>query len=150
VRSLLRRLCCGDSAQADDLAQETFARAYKGLAKYRSGAKFSSWIFRIAYNVFLTDQKRTQRARELVSALPQHTPPGIEQDGTLHADLERALAQLAPSERAAVVLACGHGSSHCDIAEVLDCPLGTAKTCIARAKAKLREHLAAYANVEVR
>jgi RNA polymerase sigma-70 factor (ECF subfamily) len=54
VRGLLRRLTGGDLAQADDLAQETFLRAYRGLRGYRGGAKFSSWLYRIACNVFFS------------------------------------------------------------------------------------------------
>src|SRR5689334_14344277 len=57
VRGLLRRLTCGDAARADDLAQETFLRAYRGLASLRGSAKLSSWLLSIAYRTFLDDAR---------------------------------------------------------------------------------------------
>ena len=53
VRALLRRLCKGDDAFADDLAQETFLQAHRKLEQFRGDARFSTWIYRIAYNSFL-------------------------------------------------------------------------------------------------
>ncbi len=53
VRALLRRLCRGNAAQADDLAQETFLLAWRKLAQFRAEARFSTWLFRIAHNCFL-------------------------------------------------------------------------------------------------
>ncbi len=50
VRTLLRRLCRGDAALADDLAQETFVKAWRGLAGFRGGARLSTWLHRIAWN----------------------------------------------------------------------------------------------------
>ena len=50
VRGLLRRLCAGDAAQADDLAQETFLRAYRSLKGWRGEGRLSPWLYRIAWN----------------------------------------------------------------------------------------------------
>ncbi len=58
VRSTLRRLNGGNIAQADDLAQETFLLAYRNLKSFRQEAKFSTWLYRIAYNVFLADARK--------------------------------------------------------------------------------------------
>src|SRR6202166_2863747 len=58
VRSTLRRLTGGNIAQADDLAQETFLLAYRNLKSFRQEAKFSTWLYRIAYNVFLADARK--------------------------------------------------------------------------------------------
>jgi RNA polymerase sigma factor (sigma-70 family) len=142
VRGLLRRLTGGDLAQADDLAQETFLRAYRGLRGYRGGAKFSSWLYRIACNVFFS---RDRGSRELPSE-----PPALEAGGTEEAlpdlvlerhDLEKALALLKPRERAALVLTYANELTHEEAAVVLDCPVGTLKTHVARAKEKLRRQL---------
>ena len=58
VRSTLRRLTGGNVALADDLAQETFLLAYRNLTSFRQEAKFSTWLYRIAYNVFLADARK--------------------------------------------------------------------------------------------
>jgi RNA polymerase sigma-70 factor, ECF subfamily len=145
VRTLLRRLTCGDAALADDLAQESFLRAYRGLARYRGEAKLSSWLYRIAYNVFLA-----HRARGRPEPPPPATLDGVveTEDGAdrvlLQHDLERAMDALSPPERAALTLAYRDGASHAEVASILGCPLGTAKTHILRGKEKLERQLTAW------
>ena len=58
VRGLLRQLTRSDLALADDLAQETFLRAYKNIRSFRGEAKFSTWLYRIAYNCFREDARK--------------------------------------------------------------------------------------------
>jgi RNA polymerase sigma-70 factor (ECF subfamily) len=58
VRGLLRNLTRGDAATADDLAQEAFLRAYKNIRSFRGEAKFSTWLYRIAYNCFREDARK--------------------------------------------------------------------------------------------
>ena len=58
VRATLRRLTSGNSALADDLAQETFLLAYRNLKSFRQEARFSTWLYRIAYNAFLADARK--------------------------------------------------------------------------------------------
>src|SRR5438477_12950445 len=60
VRATLRRLASGNTALADDLAQETFVLAFRNLKSFRQEAKFSTWLYRIAYNVFLADARKTK------------------------------------------------------------------------------------------
>ena len=140
VRGLLRRLTCGNEAQADDLAQETFLRAYRGLRGYRGGARLSTWLHRIAYNVFLKSTRRQEPAEldEAAAAAPvgDHT--------LLRHDLAHALVDLAPAERAAIILAFGREHTHHEVAAIMNCPLGTVKTHIARGKEKLRKRLRAW------
>ena len=141
VRSLLRRLAGGDVARADDLAQETFLKAYRALATFRGQARFSSWLFRIAYHVFVSDVRRRTEApatEEQEAAAPQgdHAP-----DPGLRYDLERALGLLRPEERAALALTFGQGLPHDEAAAILQWPLGTLKTHVNRGKARLREIL---------
>ncbi|MFL5352020.1 RNA polymerase sigma factor [Archangium sp.] len=143
VRGLLRRLTGGDLAQADDLAQETFLRAYRGLRGYRGGAKFSSWLYRIACNAFFSRDRGSREtpveSAELEAGLPAQA---LLADTLLERyDLERALATLKPRERAALVLTYANELTHEEAAVILDCPLGTLKTHVARAKEKLRLRL---------
>jgi RNA polymerase sigma-70 factor (ECF subfamily) len=140
IRALLRRLTCGDEALADDLAQQAFVRAYRGLRGYRGGAKLSSWLYRIAYNVFLTDRGRRREQPVEVEEAPSPAP-GPEATAMLRFDLARAMVTLTPMERAAVTLAYSMDATHEDVAAILDCPLGTAKTHIHRARGKLRQRL---------
>ena len=142
VRGLLRRLTGGDLAQADDLAQETFLRAYRGLRGYRGGAKFSSWLYRIACNVFFSRDRGSREPFQEPFVLEVGRAEESLPDRLLERyDLERALATLKPRERAALVLTYANELTHEEAADVLDCPLGTLKTHVARAKEKLRRQL---------
>ncbi|MCA9681424.1 MAG: sigma-70 family RNA polymerase sigma factor [Myxococcales bacterium] len=147
VRGLLLRLT-NNPTLADDLAQEVFLRAYRGLVGFEGRARFSTWLYRISYNVFLNHRSRSREH----DALPQ----GFESraaapDGELSAarcdlrrDLAAAIAELPERYRAVVTLYYLEDVSYPEIAEVLDLPLGTVKTHLHRAKKMLREHLRAH------
>ena len=62
VRACLRKLTAGNHALADDLAQETFLLAYRNLRSFRQQAKFSTWLYRIAYNAFLAERRKIKEA----------------------------------------------------------------------------------------
>jgi len=148
VRALLRRLTCGDFALADDLAQETFLRAYRALRQYQGGAKLSSWLYRIAYNVFLSARaRRHDELGRVAHDVPRGEPVEAER-AVANVDVARAMAALSEPERACITLAFVAGATHEEIAAVLECPLGTAKTHILRAKEKLRVRLSAWAPKE--
>jgi RNA polymerase sigma-70 factor, ECF subfamily len=140
VRGLLRRLTGGDVAQAEDLAQETFLRAYRGLRGYRGGAKFSSWLYRIACNVYFSHDRSSRNEPLTLPTVEEELPAAVLLPDALleRYDLERALSTLKPRERAALVLTYANELTHEEAAVVLDCPLGTLKTHVARAKEKLR------------
>lgn len=147
VRSLLRRLTCGDAALADDLAQETFIRAFRSVRTYRGTAKFSSWMYRIAYNVFLSEKSKR---REEPSEELEQQPASSQMAGSsaLKVDLNRAMIALNPAERAVVTLSFAMEASHQEVATILDCPLGTVKTHIMRARQKLQAQLRAWRQPE--
>src|SRR5437764_124597 len=144
VRGLLRQLTRTDMALADDLAQETFIRAYKNIRSFRGEARFSTWLYRIAYNCFREDARRR---KELVGIdeerlQTQHDPQAA--DPGLRHDLMRALNLLPLHERSAILLCCQNGLSHDEAARVLDIPLGTVKTNVLRGREKLKKTLAAW------
>jgi len=139
VRHLLCRMAAGDAALADDLAQEAFLRAYLALGSFRSEARFSTWLCRIAVNLFLADRRRP--ARPVPDPVPGARPA---ERGILAADVERAMARLEEPERAAISLSCVAGLSHSEIAEVMGLPLGTVKTHILRGRERLRPLLEAW------
>jgi RNA polymerase sigma-70 factor (ECF subfamily) len=144
IRGLLRRLCGGDAALADDLGQETFVRAYRGLRRFRGAARLSTWLHRIAYNVFLDHAghaSQRQPRSDPAIALDER-PDGAPADSALlRYDLERAMTVLRPAEAAALTLSYVHLFTHEEIADVLGCPVGTVKTHIARGKDRLRAQM---------
>lgn len=144
VRGLLRQLTRNDLALADDLAQETFLRAYKHLRSFRGEAKFSTWLYRIAYNCF---REEARRKKELVGIDETHLEAEQDPrtvDPALKHDLMNALQLLPLHERSAIVLCCQNGLSHEEAARVLEIPLGTVKTNVLRGREKLKKMLAAW------
>lgn len=144
VRGLLRHLTRTDVALADDLAQETFLRVYKNLRSFRGEARFSTWLYRIAYNCF---REEARKRKELVGIdeerlQTEQDPQTV--DPALRHDLMYALSLLPLHERSAVLLCCQNGLSHDEAARVLDIPLGTVKTNVLRGREKLKRTLAAW------
>jgi RNA polymerase sigma-70 factor (ECF subfamily) len=144
VRGLLRGLTRPDFDLADDLAQETFLRAYRKIATFRGEAKFSTWLYRVAYNVW---REEARRRKELVgidefeqAAEPDPQPA----NPALQHDLMHALNQLPLHERTAIVLCCQNGLSHDEASRVLEIPLGTVKTNVLRGREKLKQILSAW------
>ena len=135
VRSFLSRVV--GHADAEDVAQEAFVKAWLALPRRRSEARFASWLLAIAWNVALDHLKQTRRSRTRDAAW--HALGGVEHrpDGTARIELERALARLSVHERAVLVLTEGHGWSQSEAAGILGMPLGTLKSAALRAKTKV-------------
>lgn len=144
VRGLLRQLTRTDVALADDLAQETFIRAYKNIRSFRGEARFSSWLYRIAYNCFREDARRRKELVGIDEDKWQAEADPQTVDVGLRHDLMQALKLLPLHERSAVILCCQNGLSHDEASRVLDIPLGTVKTNVLRGREKLKKILAAW------
>jgi RNA polymerase sigma-70 factor, ECF subfamily len=145
VRGFIMRLTRGDTHLADDIAQETFVRAWRKLHTWRGGSRFSTWLFSIAYHEFCKVARKAAPP-PCDSSEPPHEleQTGDSPDTSARIDLPAALSQLRPDERAAIVLCCQNGLSHEEAAQVLNCPLGTVKTNVLRGKEKLRKLLYEY------
>ena len=143
VRAFLRKLTRGDEALADDLAQETFLRAWRKLETFRAEARFSTWLFGIAVNEFRARLRRDRRHlwEDPGSQPADPEPAAAPAPHGLRLDLEEALRRLTLPERAAILLCCQHGLTHEEAAQTLRAPLGTVKTNILRGKEKLRRWL---------
>jgi RNA polymerase sigma-70 factor (ECF subfamily) len=139
IRSLLRRLC-RDPALADDLAQETFMRAWRTIGSLRSARAFGAWLRQIAVTAWLGHLRGGERFTTLDDAHEPATPPA----GLEAMDLDAALGALNPRARLCLVLSYQEGLTHDEIADVTRMPVGTVKSDIARAKARCRELLSAY------
>lgn len=144
VRQQLRRLTQGDAALADDLAQETFVQAWLHLGAFRGEARFSTWLYRLAYHRFLM-QRRARRAE------PVDLPETANTAGSpaLKIDVDKAVARLPEHERIAIIHCYQLDLTHDEAAVVLGLPLGTLKSHVQRGKAHLRELLAAYETKEM-
>lgn len=137
------------STDAEEVAQEAFIRIFRGLPKFRGDAALSTWIYRLAVNAALSHRTRRAGARLPLEENP--TEAGVEAhpaaeptggDAVLRARLERALAQLPAGYRTVVVLHDVEGLEHEEIAAILDCHVGTSKSQLHKARARLRAILA--------
>jgi RNA polymerase sigma-70 factor, ECF subfamily len=149
LRASARKMTRGETAQADDIAQETFILAWKNIKSFRQEAKFSTWLYRIAFNVWQSDVRKKHEVPMEEDILPSPEAMGSDVDsesertGTRR-DLERAMADLTDAERNAILQCYYNDLSHEEAAYVLGIPLGTVKTHILKAKEKMRAKLSAY------
>lgn len=145
LRIWARRLCNGDTHLADDLAQETFMKAYAALGAFRAEAKFSTWLYRIAFNI----AANRWRAKKIEwCELDGNEEIEAEQCSVkqFHAqrDVEAAMQTLSAGQQLALRLCYEDGFSHEEAASIMGIPLGTVKTHIARGKTKLQTLLASW------
>ena len=136
VRSFLMRVC-GNAADADDLAQETFLAAWTALSSLRRTEQLKSWLFGIAWRKAQGAARSAARTRRREREWSDLRPASAGPAGEARAALEAALSLLSPDQRAAIALCLGAGFSHAEAAGVLDMPAGTIKSHIARGRARL-------------
>lgn len=143
VRGFLTKMTNGDTHRADDLAQETFVKAWKRISSFRAESKFSTWLLGIAYNEWrMNMRKRTEvSVEDIETELPEESTDATASSSNLRMDLDAAMMTLTTAERAAIVLCCQNEMSHEEAARALDRPVGTVKTNILRGKEKLRRRL---------
>ncbi|GIG28617.1 RNA polymerase sigma factor SigE [Cellulomonas marina] len=147
----------GNRHDAEDLTQETFVRVFRSLSSYSPGT-FEGWLHRITTNLFLDGARRRRRIRmdglgddaeRWASADRLTGPEHAWEHGNLDHDVQRALDALPPEYRAAVVLCDIEGLSYEEIAVTLGVKIGTVRSRIHRARARLRISLADRAPVTV-
>src|SRR5271165_1667188 len=149
----LRRFChaiTGDPDKGDDLVQETCARALSRLAQWEAGTRLDSWMFRIAQNLWF-DQRRAHKVRgDAVDIDQAYDIPG--DDGrdiaefrlTLR-EVNEGIAELPADQQVLIALVCVDGLSYKEAAEVLEVPIGTVMSRLARARRALYD----FANPEI-
>lgn len=148
VRSMLARCCRRDSHGIDDLVQETFLRAYLSLASFRCEAKFSTWLYRIAFNLVADKYRRKTLDYcdyESIQELAGHCKHLHQSD--LRGDLAKAMRNISEPQKIAVRLCLEEGYTHADAAVAMNIPLGTVKSHIARGRASLQQLLAHWGEV---
>lgn len=135
VRRFFLGLTLGDSALSDDLAQETFIKAYTNIRSFHGLSVFSTWLFRIGYHVFL-DYARSRRATGMIAA-ERIERAGQNTDVGLKLDIYNCLKMLKDEERLCVVLQLIEGQTIERVAEITGMPTGTVKSHLSRGKTKL-------------
>jgi len=149
--------------EAEDLVQETLLRAYRFYDRYEAGTNIRAWLFKIMRNLFINRYRRNQREPQEVdlggteetldavirkSGVAGHGTPTPEQAffaGTLDDEIERALADLPEEYRMVLLLSSMEDLSYKEIAEVLDCPIGTVMSRLHRARRMMQASLMQYA-----
>ena len=140
VRRFFLNQTLGDEQLSDDLAQETFIKAYVNITKFKGMARFSTWLMRIAYNVFYDEvrsRKQTEDVDTSVSAARQTTTAS---EG-LKMDIYAALALLKPDERTCITLQLIDGYPIDQIAKVTGIAENTVKSHLHRGKEKMANYL---------
>lgn len=141
VRRFFLNLTCGDSELSDDLAQDTFIKAYTNLASFRNLSSFPTWLYRIAYNVFYDYIRNRKETTDLDA-------PGVDAGHSAEQvnvgtkmDVYQSLKTLKEMERTCITLFYMEDISIEKIAGITGCPAGTVKSHLSRAKEKLATYL---------
>ena len=150
-----------DVSLAEDLVQETLLRAYRFWHRFQQGTNIKAWLLRIQTNIFINkyrkrqNEKRVFDSRQVDDLLPRYAveentylPPETRDEFLKHVigdEVLRALDQLPFEFRMTILLADMHDLSYKEIADVLDCPVGTVMSRLHRARKLLQANLLAYA-----
>ncbi len=155
VFSLIYRMV-RDRELAEDLSQEAFVRTLNNLRRYDPAYKFSSWLFKIAYNLTIDHLRKKelevvsiqgapdavtpdqQAATSIALETRDERPDQLFEARSLGSEIETAIDRLRPEYRTAILLRHVEGHSYEEIAEIMDVPLGTVKTYIHRARGELK------------
>lgn len=148
-------------ADAEDLVQETFAKAFAAFHQYKPGTNLKAWLYRILTNTFINSYRKKQRepqqsqAEEVedwqIARAASHTSQGLRSaeaealDRLPDSDVKRALASLPEDRRMVVYYADVEGFPYKEIAEIMGTPIGTVMSRLHRGRRQLRELLADYA-----
>jgi RNA polymerase sigma-70 factor (ECF subfamily) len=147
---------------AEDLVQEALLRAYRFWETFEKDSNCKAWLLRILTNTFINEYQRKRRQREVLDAATaeqtatdgvlihegaqtQKSPEGVMLERSVSDDVQRALDALPADFRTAVVLCDVEGMAYKEIAEIMDCPVGTVMSRLFRGRRLLQQSLAQFA-----
>ena len=141
LRRFLLALCSGDAALADDIAQDALVRAYVASGSFLGLSKFSTWLFRIAYNCYI-DHCRKAKPDQAPVEDALNLPSGDSSDAAFrYQQLYQALDRLPEKEKAAISLFYFEDLSIKEIATILGIPQGTVKYHLSMGRTHLKQHI---------
>lgn len=155
IMRLLSRMI-SDPAEVEDVAQEVFIKAYRALPQFRGDSNFYTWLYRIAINSARNWQAASRRRPFLMNEYENEDGETFSLESTLTDNntpesemvsrqvvntIREAIDQLAPELRTAILLREIEGLSYDEIAQMMDCPIGTVRSRIFRARAAIAEQL---------
>jgi RNA polymerase sigma-70 factor (ECF subfamily) len=139
VYAVAVRVLC-NAAEAEDLAQDTFVRAFERLNQYRRAYAFKNWLLKIATNLAINRLRSRRRQRHLHARVAEeYRPPDDAVDCPSRYEWDYWLAQLDEKSRTAIVLFHFHEMSYAEVAQTLGVPLNTVRTYIHRGRKRLRK-----------
>ena len=141
VRRFFLNQTCGDKELSDDLAQDTFIKAYTSLNSFKGTANFSTWLYRIAYNVFFDYIRSQKPTSDLEIVTTDAAYSNEQQDIGKKMDVYAALQQLKEAERTCITLFYMEEMEIKKIAEITGLAEGTVKSHLSRGKEKMANYL---------
>jgi RNA polymerase sigma-70 factor (ECF subfamily) len=141
--TLIRSLVGNDDA-AKDITQEVFLRAYKSIRRFEQRSSFKTWLYRIAYNTTMAHLARERKNGDRENASARDITDGSYENFDKKLILEKIIGMLKPEYRAVIILHYYDGLKYGEIAEALDCPIGTIKIRLYRAKYELKKLWSRY------
>lgn len=141
VRRFLLNLTLGDEALSDDLAQDTFLKAWQSIGQFRGMASFQTWLMRIAYNVYYDHRRRHRLETTCLDGSSAALLTAERTSVGTVMDVRRALSLLAETERTCITLQMIDGLPIDEIAKIMDMPANTVKSHLRRGKEKLKTFL---------
>ena len=153
---------CRNARDAEDLVQDTLLRAYRFWDSFKRDSNCRAWLFKIQTNTFINAYQKRKRRREVLDkavheqdatdgvlyqaqSLERRNPEKTLLDSTLSSDVAEALADMPDDFRTAVVLCDVEGFSYKEIADIMDCPVGTVMSRLYRGRRLLKNQLHAFA-----
>jgi len=143
-----------NEAEAEDLLQDAYLRAYRFFDKFQKGTNFRAWLFKIIRNVYINKYRKDAKVPQMMdvsdaeaigSLSDTDTPENIIFDKLLDDDLTKALDALPDDFKMTLIMSDLEGFSYKEISEILDCPIGTVMSRLHRGRKILRHILIDYA-----
>ena len=144
LRRFFFNLTGGNEELSKDLAQDTFIKAWLNIGSFRAAAKFSTWLYRIAYNIFYDYMRARKPAADTDVETLSESMFADSHDRDFSIDFMQALKILKEDERTAMLLFYMEDQTIAKISKIMNCPTGTIKSHLHRGKEKLEKYFKGY------